>query len=141
MKVTLILADSAQAVKGKLYILGGGWSVVGPKIPPMAVAFKIEVPWDEANKAHAFKLVLLDADGNPVKASSGTGEKNLEIPGEFTVGRPHHHIPGTPLDVVYAINFGPLPLKPGSRYVWTLFINDETHSDWRLAFSIRPEKQ
>ena len=29
-KVTMMLADAAQAVEGKLYILGGGWSVTGP---------------------------------------------------------------------------------------------------------------
>ena len=139
MKVTLILADAAQAVKGKLYILGGGWSVVGPKIHPMAVAFKIEVPWDEANKDHTFKLILLDADGHPVLTSSGAAEKSLEILGKFTVGRPHHHLPGTPIDVVYAINFGPLPLQPGNRFVWKLFINDETSPEWSLAFSTRPE--
>ena len=30
MKVTMLLADSAQAIEGKLYILGGGWSITGP---------------------------------------------------------------------------------------------------------------
>ena len=44
--MTLMLADSAQEVGGKLYILGGGWSVTGPVVPPSAVAIKIDVPWD-----------------------------------------------------------------------------------------------
>jgi len=26
----MMLADAAQAVNGKLYIMGGGWSVMGP---------------------------------------------------------------------------------------------------------------
>ena len=44
MKVTMLLADAAQAVNGKLYILGGGWSVAGPDPTPMAIALKMEVP-------------------------------------------------------------------------------------------------
>ena len=31
MKVTILLADAAQAVEGKLFVLGGGWSVTGPE--------------------------------------------------------------------------------------------------------------
>lgn len=29
MKVTMLLADAATVAEGKLYILGGGWSVTG----------------------------------------------------------------------------------------------------------------
>ena len=44
-----MLADSAQAVGGKLYILGGGWSR-SAGAAPFAIAAKIEVPWDEASR-------------------------------------------------------------------------------------------
>ena len=37
MKVSLLLADSAQAVAGKLYLLGGGWTVTGPEPSPFAM--------------------------------------------------------------------------------------------------------
>src|SRR5712692_6126152 len=59
MKVTMLLADAAQAVNGKLYILGGGWSVTGPAPSPSAIALKIEVPWDEANTRHKLTLDLV----------------------------------------------------------------------------------
>jgi hypothetical protein len=29
MRVTMMLADAAQVSEGKLYILGGGWSIAG----------------------------------------------------------------------------------------------------------------
>ena len=60
MKVTMMLADSAQAIGGKLYVLGGGWSITGPAPTPSAIVIKIDVPWDQANiKHHAkFELVL-----------------------------------------------------------------------------------
>src|SRR3989304_5729195 len=50
MKVTMLLADAAQAIGGKLYILGGGWSVTGPHPTAAAIAPQIEGPWDEANR-------------------------------------------------------------------------------------------
>ena len=76
-----MLADSAQEVGGKLYILGGGWSVTGPVVPPSAVAIKIDVP--------------------------------------------------------LAVNFGPLPLRPGTRYVWELSIDGRLDEDWNRQFLVR----
>ena len=39
----MLLCDSAQVADGKLYILGGGWSMTGPDPVPSAVALKIDV--------------------------------------------------------------------------------------------------
>jgi len=46
--------------------------------------------------------------------------------------------PGSPIDVALALNFGPLPLQPGSRYNWRLVIDGETSEDWVLPFTTRP---
>ena len=62
----MMLADAAQAVDNKLYILGGGWSVTGPDPLPSAIAMKIDVPWDQTNQRHRWELALLDDDGVPV---------------------------------------------------------------------------
>ncbi len=138
MRVTILLADAVQAVNGKLYILGGGWSVTGPDPSPSAIALKIDVPWDEANKRHKFQLVLLDADGQPVIVPAPSGERAFEITGEFETGRPAGLKAGTPLDVVLGINVGPLPLKPDSRYVWRCSIDNRTTDDWHVGFTTRP---
>ena len=37
-----------------------------------------------------------------------------------------------------ALNLAPLPLTPGERYVWQLTIDDQSHADWQVAFTIRP---
>ncbi|HLE78176.1 MAG TPA: hypothetical protein VJA65_07200 [bacterium] len=134
----MLLADSAQAVDGKLYILGGGWSITGPDPIPSAIAVKIEIPWDEANKKHALKLALVDADGRPVKVPTPTGEVPVELGTDFEVGRPPGLKPGTALDFVFAVNIGPLPLAPDGRYVWQLSIDGTVDEDWQLAFSTRP---
>src|SRR3989442_625672 len=84
MKVTMMLADAAQAVNGKLYIMGGGWSVMGPEPTPYAIALKVEVPWDETNKRHTLVLRLLDDDGRPVRVAAPNGDPiALEIPADF----------------------------------------------------------
>lgn len=136
MKLTMMLADSAQAVNGKLYILGGGWSIVGPKPRPMAIVMKIEVPWDQANIEQRFRLRLIDQDARPVMVSTEKGERPVEISGTFTTGRAAHLPYGKPVGVPLAINHPPIKLEPGGSYVWELYINDDTREDWKLDFSV-----
>lgn len=138
MKLTMLLADSAQAVGGKLYILGGGWSVIGPDPAPSAIAIKIDVPWTESNKRHRLDLALLDEDGRPALVPTPVGTSvPIQISGDFEVGRPPGLRPGTDLGVVLALNIGPLPLASGRGYVWTCSINGQTRDDWRVTFMTR----
>ncbi len=138
MKLTMLLCDSAQAVNGKLYVLGGGWNLIGPEPSPSALALQIDVPWDEANRQHHLRLTLVTDDGRPVNVPTPEGERPMEIGADFEVGRPAGHRAGTPLSVVMGINIGPLPLQPSGRYEWRCYINDRTDDDWRLGFSTRP---
>jgi Family of unknown function (DUF6941) len=138
MKVTMLLADAVQAVGGKLYILGGGWSIIGPDPNPMAIAIKVEVPWEESNRRHALQLTLLDEDGRPVMIPTPIGDRPVELSMEFEVGRPPGLRAGTPLDVPLAINLGPLPLQPDRRYVWRCAIDSESEDNWQVGFSTRP---
>lgn len=138
MKVTILLADAAQAAEGKLFVLGGGWSIIGPDPTPMALAIKIEVPWDQANQQHQCRLELLDSDGQPVLVDTGEGEQPIFIEAGFEVGRPPGVKPGTPIDLPLAINIPPFPLEAGGRYEWRLSIDGQTDDDWRVAFSTRP---
>jgi hypothetical protein len=133
MKVTMLLADAAQAVNGKLYILGGGWSIVGLDPTPTAIALKIDVPWDQANRPHTLALALLDSDGRPVMVEN----RPVEFRGDFEAGRPAGLVPGSDLDVAVAVSMGPLPLAPGRRYVWRCAIDDESREEWQVAFQTR----
>jgi hypothetical protein len=45
--------------------------------------------------------------------------------------------PGTPLDAPFAVNFGMVPLAPGSRYEWRLSVNGHVDEDWTLPFTTR----
>lgn len=134
----MLLADAVQVADGKLYVLGGGWSMIGPGPSPIGIAIKIEVPWHQANERHTWALELVDGDGAPVMVPTPEGEGPLQIRGDFEVGRPPGVLPGTPLDLPVAINTPPLPLPSGTRLEWRLTIDDEARQDWVLAFSTRP---
>jgi hypothetical protein len=102
----------------------------------MAVALKVDVPWDQANTRHRWRLELVDADGQLFQLPDEGGA--VEVEQEFEVGRPAGIRPGTSLDFVVALNVPPLPLEPNSQYAWRLTIDGEGHDDWRLPFSTRP---
>lgn len=59
----MMLCGAAQVSDGKLYVLGGGWSMTGPDPVPSAIALKIDVGWHEAEAPHHWELFLEDADG------------------------------------------------------------------------------
>ncbi len=130
-----MLADSAQVADGKLFILGGGWSFIGPGVAAMAVAAVVEVPWDEANSRHHFVLSLLDEDGMPYPVPQGDGTTtSINVDGEFEVGRPAGSVPGSPINFPMALNFGAIPLLADKRLVWSLAIGQQT---WDRAFTVR----
>ena len=138
MRVTIMLADYAQAVNGKLYIMGGGWSLTGPAPSPSAIAVKIEVPWNDTNRKHVLKVELLDGDFRAVSTPTPEGQSPVVISGEFEVGRPPGLMPGTPIDVPFAFNLPPIPLEPARRYIWRISVDGKTEDDWEVAFSTRP---
>lgn len=77
----LILADAAEALGGKLYLMGGGWDtirVANFDVPvQMAIACGILVPWNETDDDHQVALTLRDLDGKdiapPLEVSLKTG--------------------------------------------------------------------
>ena len=97
----LIIADAAQVVGGKLYVLGGGYDRVtlptGPPAPhSMAVAVAFRVPWNETNVKHDFELEILDGDGQKIFGGNGQVE----------VGRAAGIPPGQDQRTQLAMNIG-----------------------------------
>jgi hypothetical protein len=139
MKVTMMLADSAQVAEGKLYVMGGGWTVTGPEPSPFALAGIVEVPWHLTDEEHVLRFELIDLDGSPVMVPTPDGDAPFFIEAKFEVGRPPGTRPGATLSMPFAFNNGPLQLPPGSDLECRYTINGEPREDWRLAFSTRPE--
>jgi hypothetical protein len=134
----MLLCDAAQVAEGKLYILGGGWSITGPEPMPSAIAIKIDVGWHETEKMHHWELFLIDADGEPVMFDTPEGRQPVEIRGDFQVGRPEGIPAGSSVDFALAVNIGPLPLTTATRFTWRLSIDGVSEEDWSLAFTTRP---
>lgn len=107
----LILADSAQVQGEKLYMLGGGWSLIWARQFPtqhqMAIAAGILVPWLETNQRHRFKI--------EVRAEDGAVFSTLE--GEFEQGRPPGLAPGSTQRVMLAMNLGLRLERPAEAVV------------------------
>jgi len=84
----LILADAAQVVGAKLYLLGGGWDKLTvnrafPVDQRLALALSIIVPWNETNQKHSFEVEIISEDYDTEQP------KNLvKMGGQFEVGRP-----------------------------------------------------
>lgn len=106
----IILADGAEVVNNKLYLLGGGWDAltINGTLPlnyPCAVAIAFTVPWREADQQQNIEIEIADEDGDEL----------LKVPGQVEVGRP----PGVPLGnahrVQMAIRLG-LPLRHTGTY-------------------------
>jgi hypothetical protein len=132
-RVTVLLCDAAQVSEGKLYVLGGGWTLCGPGVFHHALAVKLEVPWNAANMPHVLEAVLVDDDGRPVRV--GTPSSEARVQGNFEVGRPPGLPPGTPLDFPLAVNMGPMELPPGAGYAWIISIDGREAS--RVRFRTR----
>ena len=136
MKATLLLCDHAQEVAGKLYVLGGGWSIYRGAPVTMGLAVKIAVPWDEANIPHDFSARLVTEDGLDPTLPQPGGEiaaTRVEFQGRFEAGRPAGLAPGSDLDAPFAVNIAGLPLSPG-RYEWQVEIDREVVD--RVAFTV-----
>lgn len=111
--------------------------MTGPGVSPMAIALKLDVAWGETSEMHHWELFLQDEDGNPVFFDSPEGPQAVEVRGDFQVGEPVGVPLGSDIPVNLAVNLGPLPLPPGSRYSWRLTIDGESKEEWAAAFSTR----
>jgi hypothetical protein len=94
----MLLADAAQALGGKLYVLGGGFDRINMPVVPFShrfdLAMLIEVPWVATNQPYQVVVEMRDADGAPIGYRA---EATMET------GRPPGVRQGTALTVPIAI--------------------------------------
>ena len=106
----LILADAVQAVGGKLYMLGGGWTTFRARqIPithPLGIALGLRVPWEETNQLHRLQISLVNSDGESLVPP---------MQAELEMGRPPGLRPGSDQTAVIAVN-APVTFAKAGRY-------------------------
>jgi hypothetical protein len=127
------LADAAQVVGGKHYVLGGGWSRIVPGAP-FAVYGTVLIPWNLRTEAHTLQLELVDTDGRPF-APPGAPPLVFTFEYDPAVRQFDGIKPGTGIDWAFSATVGPLlPLTPNTRYEWRIGIDGHVEDGWTLPF-------
>lgn len=126
----MMLADSAQVMNNKLYVLGGGWErlTVSSDFPVRrrcAVALAFSVPWSETNQKQTFTVRVVDEDGAEIHGA---------INGQFEAGRPAGMTAGTEQRVQIAIDLN-LSIPKEGAYVVETTLNDGQIS--RTTFTVQ----
>jgi hypothetical protein len=122
----LLLADRAEAIGGKLYMIGGGFDRVGvPTFPASAnfdVALGAMVDYLETNEPHTFELRLENVDNAVVLGPIG---------GQVEVGRPPGMKPGQSQRVMIVIR-GPFPIPGPGEYSWVAVLDGHKQEPTRF---------
>ena len=129
INVTLMLCDYAQVVEGKLYIVGGGWSVANRLTGHIAAIFQLPYEWAQRRMRTVF--ALQQADGEPVLGASS-------IILEWEVAPQLAEQRGAQLDAPVAIPLPPIDL-PNGRYRWVVTVDGE-QNEWKLPFLITSQR-
>ncbi len=95
----LILADRAEGINGKLYMMGGAWTEIRVRDFSQPLAFSLSVGvlvlWNATNKEHALEIRVESDDGTVLPPP---------IPVKLNMGRPPQAIPGQEFRSIIAIN-------------------------------------
>jgi hypothetical protein len=126
-----LLADAVQAVRGKLFVLGGGWDTLWVRTfparhPSMAIGLRLRVPSSWGADTLKLSVELQDADGAPL----------LPQPLSHQVRLPNQAQPSaTDFGVIRSFTFNNLLFGREGSYSFVISVDDEPVS--RLRFSVR----
>jgi len=133
-----LLADAVQAVRGKLFILGGGWDTLWVRSfparhPSMAIGLRLRVPSSWGAEMLKLSVELQDADGAPL----------LSQPLSHQVRLPANPQPPTATDfgVIRSFTFNNLLFGREGSYSFVISVDDEPVSRLRFAVRARPGDQ
>jgi hypothetical protein len=94
----LIVADRAEAINGKLYLMGGAWDqlyVVDFDQPvQFSLAIGVIVPWASTNQEHPLRVAVENEDGTVI-------QPDMQI--RVNMGRPPGARPGQPFRALIAV--------------------------------------
>jgi hypothetical protein len=126
----LILAESAEAIHGKLYLMGGAWETIHIArfdVPvTLTIAVSVQVPWNATNRQYALGVSVLTADG----AMLARQDRQL------MTGRPAHVEPGTSQRTLFVLSL-PVELPKPDRYVVVATIDEIALA--RVSFRAHPD--
>lgn len=128
----LILADRAEVVNGKLYMMGGGWSdlqrmpAAENQPPPpshLSVAVSVSVGWNETNETHHLRLTIENEDAT---------QRLAEVEGDIEVGRPPGIPPGSDQRALLAVSAAVAFPSPGAYRVMATLAGESRSVTFRV---------
>jgi len=127
-----LLADAVQAVRGKLFVLGGGWDTLWVRSfparhPSLAIGLRLRVPSSWGEDSLKVSVELQDADGAAM----------LPQPLAHVVTLPGHGQPSATTDfgLIRSFTFNNLLFRKEGSYSFVISVDDEPVS--RLRFAVR----
>jgi hypothetical protein len=131
---TAMLADAASVENGKLYVHGGGWSVINAAQlpvahPTMALALVFRVEYTEALEDLPVTIDLLDEDDHPL---------GPRVEGIIHIGHPPRTRPGTPAFVPQAIRFNMVQFEREGGYRFRVMVREEEVASVPFRVSLQP---
>ncbi len=131
-----LLADAVQAVRGKLFILGGGWDTLWvhrfpARHPSLAIGLRLRVPVSWASEELKLSVELQDADGHPLLPRPLS--HNIKLPGQS-----QHPPNATDFGLIRSFTFNNLMFEREGSYSFVISVDEEPVS--RLRFSVRARR-
>ena len=128
-----ILADAIQAVRGKLFILGGGWDSLWvrefpARHPSLAIGLRLRVPMSWNSESLKLSVELQDEDGQPIL--TGPLSQVIKLPASRAA-----HGSGSDFGLIRSFTFNNLQFTREGAYSFVINVDDEPVS--RLRFSVR----
>ena len=131
-----LLADAVQAVRGKLFILGGGWDTLWVRAfparhPSLAIGLRLRVPSSWGEEMLKLSVELQDADGAPL----------LPHPLSHNIKLPAHPQPPSATDfgLIRLFTFNNLLFGREGSDSFVISVDDEPVSRLRFSVRARPE--
>ena len=125
-----IVADHAEIVGGRLFLMGGGRAAFNvdktPGVARIAVAVGVRIGWEETNRPHKVRLVAEDEDGKEL----------VRVEAAVNVGRPPDLPPGAGQLAQIASNV-PLSVQaPGSFALRVTAGEDDATAQQLIPFRV-----
>lgn len=129
-----LLADSVQAIRGKLFILGGGWDTLWvrqfpARHPSLAIGLRLRIPTSWHSDEMKISVELQDADGRsifPQPLSQSIRLPNTSDPQTTDIG------------LVRSFTFNNLVFGHEGSYSFVIAVDDDPVSRLRFSVRLRP---
>lgn len=128
-----MLADAVQAVRGKLFILGGGWDTLWvrgfpARHPTLAIGLRLRVPVSWGQETLKLSVELQDADGSSLLPHPLSHDIRLPTSGQRPSG-------ATDVGLIRSFTFNNLVFRQEGSYSFVISVDDQPVS--RLRFTVR----